>query len=173
VTKRGSRILLLAAVALVITAGALAAALSGGKPGGNTAGTAITGRPLDTKSPIAVVRAPATQGSRWLTSPAGKLLDSVTTNLGKLTVAGQSARRGAAELLVTDAQAALVAAMPPAKAGVYRTALENIEKAGADVLAGDQNQADTLIGAAQTEITTVTAAANMAAAAAPVNNTDG
>jgi hypothetical protein len=172
-TKRGSRILLLAAVALAITAGALAAAFSGGKPAGNTAGSTITGRHLDTKPPIAVVKAPATQGSRWLTSPAGKLLDNVTINLGKFTVAGKSARRGVAELLVTDAQAALAATMPPAKASVYRTALENIEKAGTDVIAGDPNQADALIGAAQTEITTVTAAANMAAAAAPVNNTDG
>ena len=86
----------------------------------------------------------ATKGEKWLTGPAGKLLSTVNTDVGKIS-ADQRAGMGSAEkavgaLLAADAKAALDGPMPPVRAAVYRTALEDFEQIGDDAVSGKLRQ---------------------------------
>ena len=62
-----------------------------------------------------------TRAARWLAGPAGKLLSSVSADLGRLTVAERAANPGPARQaglrLSADAKAALLGPAPPAGRG--------------------------------------------------------
>jgi hypothetical protein len=114
----------------------------------------------------------ATKGEKWLTGPAGKLLSTVNTDVGKIS-ADQRAGTGSAEkslgaLLAADAKAALDGPMPPVRAAVYRTALEDFEQIGEDFVIGSFSKSDSLLTTANVDLMSVTTAANTTA---PVNST--
>ena len=114
----------------------------------------------------------ATTGEKWLTGPAGKLLSTVNTDVGKIS-ADQRAGMGSAEkrlgaLLAADAKAALDGPMPPARAAVYRTALEDFEQIGKDAVSGNFGNSGSLLTTANLDLMSVTTAANTTA---PVNST--
>ena len=113
----------------------------------------------------------ATKGEKWLTGPAGKLLSTVNTDVGKIS-ADQRAGMGSAEkslgaLLAADAKAALDGPMPPVRAVVYRTALEDFEQIGEYAVSGNFSKSDSLLTTANLDLMSVTTAANTTA---PVNS---
>ena len=127
------------------------------------------------------VHAPAqpavTKGEKWITGPAGKLLSTVNTDVGKIS-ADQRAGMGSAEkslgaLLAADAKAALDGPMPPARAALYRAALEDFEQIGEDVVSGNFGKTSSLLTTANLDLMSVTTAANVTApvtSAAQVND---
>jgi hypothetical protein len=107
-----------------------------------------------------------TGGAAWLTGPAGKLLDAVTADVGRIN-ADQRARNSGAERqvgtrLAAAAAAALNGSMPPVDASLYRSALREFERAGADTAAGNFSAASAVLVPANLGIVTVTAAVNPA-----------
>jgi hypothetical protein len=112
-----------------------------------------------------------TKGEKWLTGPVGKLLSTVNTDVGKIS-ADQRAGMGSGEkslgaLLAADAKAALDGPMPPVRAAVYRTALEDLEQIGEDAVSGSFGKSGSLLTTANLDLMSVTTAANTTA---PVNS---
>jgi hypothetical protein len=112
-----------------------------------------------------------TKGEKWLTGPAGKLLSTVNTDVGKIS-ADQRAGMGSAEkslgaLLAADAKAALDGPMPPVRAVVYRAALEDFEQIGEDAVSGNFSKSGSLLTTANLDMMSVTTTANTTA---PVNS---
>ena len=93
----------------------------------------------------------------------GQLLAAVTNDIGKVSAAEragkQSTARAAGTRLAADAKAALQGPMPAA-AKAYRSALNDLERAGTAVTAGNFSQAGPLLNAGTVKITKVTAAVN-------------
>ena len=145
---------------LAVAAGAATAAIGAG--GGDTAagrtpaaaGTARAGTP----------RPAVTGGTTWLTGPAGRLLDTVTADVGRINVDQRAGNSGAAHRdgtrLAADAATALRGSMPPVDASRYRAALREFEQAGVDTAAGKFSAASALLVPANLGIVTVTAAVN-------------
>jgi len=110
-----------------------------------------------------------TKGAKWLTGPPGKLLAAVDIDLGKLGAAQWAGQpgvvKGAGVQLAADAKAALGGPMPPADATTYRAGLNDLGKAGAQISGENSSPVGGLLAAGNGDITTVTAAANLAAPA--------
>ena len=154
--------------ALVLAVAAVAAIAASGSGGGGTAGQAAPSVSA-TPSGDAVTEPPqlaVTKGAKWLTGPAGKLLDAVTADVGRINADQQSGNEGAARRvgtrLAADALAALNGPMPPVDGSLYRSALLDFEQAGTDTAAGRFRAASALVAPASVRIATVTAAANPA-----------
>jgi hypothetical protein len=131
----------------------------GGKSGGSVKKIHVPAQPAVTK------------GEKWLTGPAGQLLSTLNTDAGKIS-ADQRAGMGSAgkslgALLAADAKAALDGPMPPVRAAVYRTALEDFEQIGDDAVSGNSSKSGSLLTTANLDLMSVTTAAN---ATAPVNS---
>jgi hypothetical protein len=128
----------------------------------------------------APVAAPVTGGAKWLAGPARQLLTAVNTDLGRLVRTERAARRSAAESagarLAAAAKAALAGPMPPAHARTYRSALSDLERAGARAARGQFSAASHPLAAGTAGLTKVTSAADVAAPVnppAPVTGTNG
>jgi hypothetical protein len=124
------------------------------------------GRQVDVPTQPAV-----TKGEKWLTGPAGQLLSTVNTDVGKISADQRAGKHSAAKslgpLLAADARAALAGPMPPVRASVYRVALEDFEQIGQDVVSGNFSKTTSLLTTANVDILSVTTAANTVA---PVNS---
>ena len=105
-----------------------------------------------------------TRGAKWLTGPAGQLLEAVNADLGKLSTGGRAGSRGVAKIagsrLAADSRAALGGPMPPANARIYRFALRKFERAGMYLAISEFRKADILLNAGDNDITKVTSAVN-------------
>jgi hypothetical protein len=154
-------VLLVAAVAGAIVA---VVAIAGPTAGAHATGGITAG--AITPVPEASVAA----ANRWLTGPADKLLESVNTEVANVSKALRSGERGRAESagrqLAAVAKAALDGPMPPVDTSLYRSALANLGEAGTDAADGQLDAVGPLLIAGTTEITKVTAAADLVA---PVN----
>lgn len=106
----------------------------------------------------------ATDGARWLTGRAGKLLTALNADIARLAAAQRADDHHAAERagarLAADARAALDGPRPPADASAYRSALRDFERAGTDIASRKYGAAGDLIAAGNVDITKVTSAAN-------------
>ena len=133
---------------------------------------AAIGISLGTPGPRAGAAAPvrvpelaaSTKGAKWLTGSAGRLLQAVTGDLGRLT-AGETAGRPAAARtagaqLATAARAALSGPMPPADARKYRSALKALERASMYIASGKFRTANTILNRGDSDIAKVTSAVN-------------
>jgi len=129
--------------------------------GGQKAGTGSSGKPT-VQSVVAV-----TKGDRWITGHPGQLLTAVTNDIGKVSAAERAGKRSTARAagtrLAADAKAALQGPMPPAAVKTYRSALNDLERAGTSAASGNFGQAGPLLSAGTVKITKVTAAVNRAA----------
>jgi hypothetical protein len=149
---------LLSGLALIVAIGIIASTTghAGRQAGGTTSAPGI---------------AAASRGASWLSGPAGKLLRTVTADVGRLAVAERAARRRAAEnagrQLAADAKAALTGHMPPVGGKVYRTALLGLERAGTHASRGEFRRANFLVNAGDSDITKATATMN-AAVSSPI-----
>jgi hypothetical protein len=150
------------ALAALLPALVLAAAI------GISLGTRGPGHPGHRAAAAAPVRVPelaaSTKGAKWLTGPAGRLLQAVTGDLGRLT-AGETAGRPAAARtagaqLATAARAALSGPMPPADARKYRSALKELERASMYIASGKFRTANTILNRGDSDIAKVTSAVN-------------
>lgn len=112
-----------------------------------------------------------TSGAKWITGPAGQLLEAVNADLGRLSTGGRAGNRGVAKIvgsrLARAARAALSGPMPPADARIYRFALRKLERAGMYFSIGELRKADTLLNAGDNDITKVTSAVNRLAGKSP------
>jgi len=150
----------LAILALAVAAGGTTAAIGAG--GG---GTAAGRTPTAAGAASAGATPPAAVGGHtWLTGPAGRLLDAVTADVGRINVDQRAGSSGAAHRdgtrLAADAATALRGSMPPVDASRYRAALREFEQAGADTAAGKFSAAAALLVPANLGIVAVTAAVN-------------
>ena len=148
---------------LAVAAGATAAAIGAGDGGGR--GTAAARTPAAAGTARAGPPRPAvTGGTTWLTGSAGRLLDAVTADVGRINVDQRAGNPGAAHRdgtrLAADAATALRGSMPPVDASRYRAALREFEQAGVDTAAGKFSAASALLVPANLGIVTVTAAVN-------------
>jgi hypothetical protein len=109
-------------------------------------------------------RPAVSSGATWLTGPAGKVLDTVTADVGAITAdqrAGSSdAARREGTRLAGDAVAGLRGPMPPVDATLYRFALRNFQQAGVDTASGNFRAASDLLTQASLNVVTITAALN-------------
>jgi hypothetical protein len=108
--------------------------------------------------------AAATRGARWVTGPAGKLLQAVNADLAALAAGQRAGRRGVAQRagrqLAAAAGAALSGPMPPVDAKIYRSALKGFERAGMYINNGKFSKAGTLLNTGDNDIAKVTSRAN-------------
>jgi hypothetical protein len=146
-------------VLAAVAVGAIVLSTGSGRDGPAT--PAVTAAP---------VQSPATGGAKWLAGSASQLLTTVNTDLARLTRAerggrGSAATRAGAQL-AADAKAALAGPMPPDRARAYRSALSDLELVGDRAADGKFSPASRLLAAGTAGLTTVTAAADVAA---PVN----
>jgi len=151
----------LAAALIVAAAIAATVIVSNNGRGGGT--SARPGQPLSSTAP-APQAANVTGGARWLTGRAGKLLAAVNSDLGTLSAAERAGRRDAAKQagrqLAADARAALSGPMPPAHARDYRSALAELQRAGAYAAGGDAGRAAPLLMTGGLHVARVAAAVN-------------
>ncbi len=109
-------------------------------------------------------KAPATAGSRWVDGTANTNLNAVNAALIALTNARTKGNAHAAAVagmrLVDASTTALRGPMPPVDAGVYRTALGSLIRAGHDAATGKLAAAAPLINDGIVGLTAVTASAN-------------
>ena len=151
----------LAAALIVATAIAATVIVSNSGRGGGS--SARPGQPLSSTAP-APQAATVTGGARWLTGRAGKLLAAVNSDLGTLSAAERAGRHDAAKQagrqLAADARAALSGPMPPVRAGDYRSALAELQRAGAYAAGGDAGRATPLLMTGGLHIARVAAALN-------------
>jgi len=147
-------ITLLAALVLVLAIGATARTLGAGHPAGRGAGHPVTAPELPA----------ATRGAKWVTGPAGKLLQAVNADLGRLGSGERAGRPGLAQRagsrLAAASRAALSGPMPPADAKIYRSALKGFERVGIYITHGKFRKADILLNRGDSDIAKVTSAAN-------------
>ena len=147
---------LLPGLSLVLAAGVTVSTIGAARPAG-------AGRPGGGLA-SAPEAAPATRGARWLAGPAGRLLEAVIADAGRLSAGERAGERGRARIagprLAAAARAALSGPMPPADARIYRSALREFEIAGIYLGRGEFSKADTLLNAGDNDITKVTSAVN-------------
>jgi hypothetical protein len=128
-----------------------------------------TGHPARIAPGAAPVPGSGTRAARWLSGPAGRLLSSVSADLGRLTVAERAANRGTVRLaglrLSADAKAALLGPAPPRAVRLYRFALTELEQAGRSAAGGRLRAAAASLRAGESTFTKVTAMANSTAGA--------
>jgi hypothetical protein len=153
---------LLSALVLASAIGIILGVSSSG--GGTTATTAASTSHRAGPTFVLPETAAVTKGAKWLTGPAGKLLTAVNGDIGRLSTAERAGKQGAAKIagtqLATDAKAALDGPMPPADAKVYRSALEDLVRAGTSAATGDFSKVAHPLNAGLAGITEVTATAN-------------
>jgi hypothetical protein len=146
---------LLPGLGLILAIGITVSTIGAARPAG-------AGRPGGLAS--APEAAPATRGARWLAGPAGRLLEAVIADAGRLSAGERAGERGRARIagprLAAAARAALSGPMPPADAKIYRSALREFEIAGIYLGRGEFSKADTLLNAGDNDITKVTSAVN-------------
>ena len=148
------------ALAVLLPALVLAAAI------GISLGTRGPGHPGHRAGPAAPVPALAasTKGAKWLTGPAGRLLQAVNGDLGRITAGERAGRpaaaRTAAAQLATAARAALSGPMPPADARKYRSALKELERASMYIASGKFRMANTILNRGDNDIAKVASAVN-------------
>ena len=110
-----------------------------------------------------------TQGGKWLTGPATRLLTAVNTDLGQLNTAQRAGRhqaaRSAGGQLARDARAALGGPVPPSHAKLYTSGLKDLEKAGSDAANGDFSKVARLLLVGNSKIAKVVATLNYPAPA--------
>jgi hypothetical protein len=144
---------LLPALVLAAAIGITLATLGPGHPGHRAGATA----------PVPELAA-STKGAKWLTGPAGRLLQAVNGDLGKLTAGERAGRPAAARMagaqLATAARAALSGPMPPADAKIYRSALKGFERASMYIASGKFRTANTILNRGDNDIAKVTSAVN-------------
>ena len=178
---------LMPVLVIVLAAGGAVACSGGGTPGSGAGTSAAANSTASSSSsanghggakvtkaskPVDVpVQAAVTKGEKWLTGPAGQLLSTVNTDEGKISADQRAGKDSAAKslgpLLTADARAALDGPMPPVRAAIYRTALEDFEQIGQDVVSGNFSKTTSLLTTANLDIMSVTTAANTVA---PVNS---
>jgi hypothetical protein len=157
----------LSVLVLAVAAGVAVAAWGSG--GGGTAAKAPFSGSATPGAGAAATEPPqpaVTKGAKWLTGPAGKLLDTVTADVGRINADQRAGKARAARVegtrLAADALAALRGPMPPVDGSLYRSALRDFEQAGTDTASGKFGAAGALVAPASLRIATVTAAANPA-----------
>jgi hypothetical protein len=105
-----------------------------------------------------------TKGGKWLTGSSGKLLVAVNADIGKLSTAERAGNQGTAKIvgaqLVTDARAALDGPLPPVDAKVYRSALDDLVRAGTFAADGDLSKVAHPLNVGLIGLAEVTAAAD-------------
>ena len=136
---------------------------------GIAVGLGGTGHPARTAPGAAPVPGSVTRAARWLSGPAGRLLSSVSADLGRLTVAERAANRGTVRLaglrLSVDAKAALLGPAPPRAVRLYRSALTQLERAGRSAATGRPRAAAASLQMGESIFTKVTAMVNAPAGA--------
>jgi hypothetical protein len=122
-----------------------------------------TGHPaLASAAPPLPAEAATTRGARWLTGRAGRLLQAVNTDVGRLSAAeragSQVRAKAAGTALAAAARAALRGPMPPVGAKLYRSALNDLRKAGSYAARGEFDKSRARMPSGENGITKVTAA---------------
>jgi hypothetical protein len=150
-------------VAGTVVAGTVACSSGGGQPVTIAAGGAHGSGSPSPASAAAVMRA-----GEWLTGPSEKLLGAVNANVVGVSEALLHHQHGPAvtipgRRLATAAKAALDGPAPPLDAGLYRSGLTDLSQAGTDAAGGHTGAVEPLLTAGITEITKVTAAADLVA----------
>jgi hypothetical protein len=158
--------------ALVAAAVASAIVAAGGGTGAGTPGPGA--RPIGGTTSAPITPAPEASvmaADNWLTGPADKVLGSLNADVVNVSKALRAGERGtearAGRQLAAAAKAALDGPMPPVDAALYRSALADLDKAGTDTAAGQPGAVGSLLIAGTTDITKVTAAADLVAPAGP------
>ena len=134
--------------------------------GGSKNPPSNSGSPVGSKAAGAQAATTVTKGSKWLAGPGEGLLNAVNVDLGKVMAAEHAGHNAAAKAagarLAIDAGAALRGPMPPVAAATYRSALKELEAAGASAAGGKLGPRTTrLLIAGQAGIMRVTAAADI------------
>jgi len=149
----------LIAVAAIGAIGATMIVSSGG--GGGAASRPAPGHPYPSTAP-APQTVTVTDGAKWLSGRAGKLLATVNSDLGTLTSAERAGHHGAAKAagrqLAADAQAAAKGPMPPVAAKAYRSALAELQRAGTYAASGSASKVTKLLEVGGLHIAKVAAA---------------
>jgi hypothetical protein len=144
-----------AVLALVLVAAA-------GITAGITAAVRGPGHPARAAAPPLPAEAATTRGARWLTGQAGRLLQAVNTDVGRLSATERAGSRAAAEAagtqLAAAARAALRGPMPPVDAKLYRSALNDLRKSGSYAARGEFDKSRARLPSGENGITKVTAA---------------
>jgi hypothetical protein len=145
---------LLPALVLVLAIGITVRTLGARHPAGRPPGHAAAAPEL----------AAATRGAKWVTGPAGQLLQTVNADLGRLAAGERAGRRDVAQSassrLAAASRAALNGPMPPVDAKIYRSALKGFKRAGIYITHGKFSKADILLNTGDSDIAKVTSAAN-------------
>jgi hypothetical protein len=159
-----ARIAVLAGLAVVVLLGAAAILGAAGVLGGASRPARAVAAPG-----TATVPGSGTRAARWLAGPAGKLLGTVSADLGRLTVAERAAGPGPARRaglrLSADARAALLGPPPPLAKRLYLSALTELDRAGRSAANGRTRAAEASLRAGESAITKVTAVVNSPARA--------
>jgi hypothetical protein len=152
---RRHRIVAAAALVLVV---AVAAGLTDGIMGAGGG----PGHPARLAAPPLPAEAATTRGARWLTGRAGRLLQAVNTDVGRLSATERAGSRAAAQAAGTQLAAAARAArrgpMPPVDKKLYRSALNDLRKSGSYAARGKFDKSRTLLPTGENGLTKVTAA---------------
>jgi hypothetical protein len=145
-----------AVLALVLVAAAA------GITAGITAGGHGPGPRAHAAAPPLPAEAATTRGAKWLTRRAGRLLQAVNTDVGRLSATDRAGSRAAAEAAGTRLAAAARAArrgpMPPVDAKLYRSALNDLRKSGSYAARGEFVKSRARLSSGEIGITKVTAA---------------
>jgi hypothetical protein len=162
--KYGRLAVLLAAV----VAASVACSSGGGKPAPAAGAARTVGRAHATSSPSPASATAVTKADKWLTGPAEKLLGSVNVDVVGVSKAmttdqHRTAVTTAGQRLATAAHAALDGPAPPVDTSLYRSALTALMAAGRDAAGGRLGAVEPLLAAGTSEITKVTAAADLVA----------
>jgi hypothetical protein len=139
--------------------------------GGSKNPPSNSGSPVGSKAASAQAATTVTKGSKWLAGAGEGLLNAVNVDLGQVMAAEHvghnAAAKAAGARLAADAGAALRGPMPPVETATYRSALKQLQTAGASVADGKLGPRTTrLLIAGQAGIMRVTAAADMPVPAA-------
>jgi hypothetical protein len=162
--KYGKLAVLLAAV----VAGSVACSSGGGKPAASGGPPRTAGSAHATGSPSPATGAAVVKADKWLTGPAETLLGSVNADAVGMSNVLLADKHGT--VVITDgkrlsaaAQAALDGPAPPVDTSLYRSGLTDIRSAAIDAASGHLAAVEPLLSAGITEITKVTAAADLIA----------
>jgi hypothetical protein len=129
--------------------------------GGGAASRPAPGHPYPSTAP-APQPVTVTDGAKWLSGRAGKLLATVNSDLGTLSTAERAGHNSAAKVagrqLAADARAAARGPMPPVAAKAYRSALAELQRAGAYAANGNPSKVTQLLEVGGLHIAKVAAA---------------
>jgi hypothetical protein len=152
---------LLAGLIAIAAIGTIAATVIVSSGGGGGARRPAPGQPYPSTAP-APQTVTVTDGAKWLSGRAGKLLAAVNSDLGTLSSAERAGHHGAAQVagrrLAADAQAAARGPMPPVAARAYRYALAELQRAGAYAASGNASKVTQLLEVGGLHIAKVAAA---------------